>query len=311
MQRDGEGPLASQFATVLEPYESGRTIQSITPLEVTGGAEGEFAPMALRVETGEFTDMLIIQPRGGEVCSVEGGLSTDAEFALWRERDGVMQTAVLVRGTSIEREGQEVALAQAEYTGAIESCDWDASTVRVRIADAGAQQLTAGVSDGGTAMLDAQFTGMTDADASALVGRMAHISNDRGNGGTHRILEAKPVEGGLELTLDYDPRVAEGPVAEVAANSVRSGQSFVLDRFGYYNGKTLASEDGSASWRITHIDGRTTPLIDTDHEGEVSADALREAFTDHDGDGVQRMVLYAYGPGDTVTIPCWASVTRR
>ncbi|MFW5867779.1 MAG: hypothetical protein ACOCX2_08190, partial [Armatimonadota bacterium] len=84
-----------------------------------------------------------------------------------------------------------------------------------------------------------------------------------------------------------------------------------LDHFGYYLGKTLANEDASASWRIQHIDSRRTPVIDTDSHGEVSADTLREAFADRDGDGVARLVLYDYGPGDTVTIPCWASVTRR
>jgi hypothetical protein len=311
MQRAGEAPLASQFATVIEPYEGDRRVRSVTPLEVTGGAEGEFAPIALRVETDAFTDVLVIQPEPGTSCTVEGGLTTDAEFALWREADGEMRDAVLVRGESVQNGDRQIALAQAECAGVIASCDWDERTVRVSLEDAGEQRLTAGVPDGDGATLDAEFTGLSSADASALVGRMAHITNEAGNGATHRIEAAEPIEGGVQLTLDMDPRVAEGPVEEIADNRVTSGVSFVLDRYGYYNGKTLANEDGSASWRITHVDGRNAPLIDTNHEGEVSAETLQEAFGDSDGDGLTRMVLYDYGPGDTVTIPCWASVRRR
>ena len=100
-------------------------------------------------------------------------------------------------------------------------------------------------------------------------------------------------------------------MTEIADGAVTSGAVLKLNSFGYYSGKTLANEDGSASWRITHVEGSVKPIIDAEHEGAVSADVLREAFADKDGDGIARMLLYDYGPGDTVTIPCWASVTRR
>ncbi len=311
MQRSGEAPLRSQFATVIEPYVGDRRVESVTPLEVTGGAEGEFAPIALRVETDAFTDIIVIQPRSGATCSVEGGLSTDAEFAMWREHDGSMEAAVLARGTTVRRNGQQIALARAEYSGTIEECNWSERTVTVALDGSAEQHLSAAMPDGQQATMDAQFTGMSAADASALVGRMVHITNDRGNSATHRILAAEPTEAGLSLTLDYDPRVAEGPVEEVADAQVTSGVGFKLDHFGYYNGKTLANEDASASWRITHVDGNNTPLIDTEHHGDVGADMLRGAFADRDGDGLARLIIYDYGPGDTITIPCWASVKRR
>ena len=311
MQHSGEAPLASQYATVIEPYEGERRVRAITPLEVSGGAEGEFAPIALRIETDAFTDTLVIQPSGGTLCTVEGSLSTDAEFALWRERNGEVATTVLVRGTTLERDGMNVALAAAEHQGVIEGCDWPERKVRVRLEGPSEQRLQAGLPGGEAAMLDARFTGLSSADASALVGRMAHITNDAGNCATHRIVAAEAIEGGVELTLDYDARVGEGPVAEIADGAVTSGAALKLNSFGYYGGKTLANEDGSASWRITHVAGSVTPTIDAEHEGAVSADVLREAFADKDGDGIARMLLYDYGPGDTVTIPCWASVTRR
>jgi hypothetical protein len=218
---------------------------------------------------------------------------------------------VLVRGTDIRNGERGISLRRSEYTGVIEECDWAARTVRVRLQDAGGQQLTAGVPGGDLSTIDAEFTGISNEDASALVGRMVHISNDQGNSPTHRIVAADAVDGGVELTLDYDPRVAEGPVTEIADGSVTSGVNFHLDRFGYMRGKTLANEDTSVSWRISHVDGHNTPVIDTAHEGEVPAATLEQAFADSDGDGVQRLVMYDYGPGDTVMIPCWASVTRR
>ncbi len=311
MQRSGDAPLTSQFATVLEPHGGERRVRSIAPIEVTGGVEGDFAPIGLRVETGDFIDTIIIQPEGGVTCSMPDGLETDAEFALWRQRGGELSTAVLVRGTAL-REGEEaLALSRAEYSGVVASCDWDERTIRVTMDAAGEQQLSAGVPDAEHRTLDARFTGMGGSDASALVGRMVHITNARGNRATHRIVEARAGDEALELTLDYDARVAEGPVEEIGDGMVRSGHPFVLDLFGYYNGKTLANEDGSASWRITHLDGRDSPLIDAEHEGEVSAETLQEAFADRDGDGLRRMVLYDYGPGDTVTIPCWATLSRK
>ncbi|NLO07372.1 MAG: hypothetical protein GX131_16205 [candidate division WS1 bacterium] len=311
MQRSGEAPLASQFATIIEPSDGERRVLSVTELAVEGGGEDTFASMALRIETAGFTDTLVIQPSGGATCSVEGGLSTDGEFALWRERDGAMITAKLVRGTALHRGETGISLARAEYTGTIESFDPQARTIRVRMDGAVEQRLTAEVPGGEGTLVDAQFSGMSDAGASALVGRFVHISNEGGNRATQRIMAAEAVEGGLLLTLQYDPRVAEGPVEEIADGALTSGATFKLNRYGYYDGKTLANEDASASWRIAGIEGNVKPLIDTAHEGEVSAEVLRSAFTDRDGDGIAGMVLYDYGPGDTITIPCQASVSRR
>ena len=311
MQRSGDGPLSSQFTTVLEPFEGERRVRSIEPIEVSGGAAGEFAPVALRVETDLFVDTIVIQPEGGHTITVEGGLQTDAEFALWRERRGELQSAVLVRGTSLRESDEGLTLSRPEYTGVIESCNWPERKILVRIDAPQEQRLRAEIADADGATLDAHFAGITPADASAVVGRMAHITNESGNRATHRIVAAQMREDGLELTLDKDARVAEGPVAEIEDGRVRSGVDFVLNIFGYYEGKTLANEDNSAWWRIEDVEGWTTPVIDTEHEGEVPEAVLREAFTDRAGDGVARMILYNYGPGDTVTIPCWAALSRR
>lgn len=310
IQRSGEQPFASQFLQVLEPWEGQRRVQDVELLEVEGGAEGEFPPLALRVQADGLTDVIIIQPEGGAEVAA-GGITTDAEFALWREAAGVLQSAVLVRGTLLRRASSGLSLRHAEYTGTIESCDWPARTVQVRLEAGGEQRAEVAAPAGQQATAQIGFVGLSESDASALVGRHVRITNRAGNHASHMIVAADPIDGGVELTLDYDARVGEGPVEEIADGQVTSGVSFSLDHFGYYGGKTVANEDGSAAYRFTHLDGRRTCILDAEHHGEVAAATLREQFTDRDGDGLTRMILYDYGPGDTVTIPCWAVLSRQ
>jgi len=318
MQRSGPAPLASQYLTVLEPYEGERRVRSVEPVSVTGDLMADrFPPLALRVTTDEFTDTIIIQPRHGHACSTtDGSLTTDAEFALWRERNGRLDTAVLVRGTALISIDEGLTLAVPEYTGVIESCDWPSRTVRVRWSEELQGLADQAVWTGSAAgdqyrVMQLQFAGAGADDASALVGRHVRISNEAGNRASHIIVAAEPTEDGVRLTLDYDPRVAEGPVQGTADGAVTSGIGFRLDNFGYYDGKTVANEDGSASYRITHLDGHRTALIDAARHGEVSGETLAREFTDRDGDGLARMILYDYGPGDTITIPCWAVISRQ
>ncbi len=309
VQRSGTEPFVSEFLQVLEPWQGERRVESIEALPVEGGADGDFRSLALRVTGDAFVDTIIIQPEGGTQCTA-GGITTDAEFALWRQNpDGELLDTVLVRGTVLRREGMAMTLAQAELTGRIESCDWPARTVRVMLDDPPNQQtrMTA-PADGGMAQV--AMAGMSATDASALVGRHVLITNEVGNRASHMIEAAEPIEGGVELTLDCDPRVAEGPVQSVADGQVTSGMVFRLDRYGYYTGKTVANEDGSAAYRFTHMDGRRTPLIATELDGEAPTAVLEQQFTDRDGDGIARMIVYDYGPGDSVTIPCWATLRR-
>ncbi|MGD9495817.1 MAG: hypothetical protein AB7Y46_05875 [Armatimonadota bacterium] len=316
MQRSGEEPLASQYLTVLEPYEGQRRVTAIERIGVTGELMADdFPPLALRVSTDEFTDTIIIQPRHGFTCATaDGSLTSDAEFALWRQRDGAMDAAVMVRGTALLSIDEGLTLAVPEYVGTIQSCDWPSRTVRVRWAEGlqglADQAIWTGAAGESERRMEVQFIGVSTEDASALVGRHVHITNEAGNRASHAVVAAEPIEGGVQLTLDYDARVGEGPVAECADNAVTSGLSFRLNAFGYYDGKTVANEDGSSAWRCTHIDGRSC-MIDAARYGTVAAATLREAFSDRDGDGLARLILYDYGPGDTVTIPCWAVVRRE
>lgn len=318
MQRSGEAPLTSQYLTVLEPYEGQRRVRGIEPVRLTGDLMGEdFPPLALRVTGDEFTDTIIIQPRHGSPCATaDGALTTDAEFALWRQRDGGLDTAVLVRGTALMSIDEGLTLAVPEYTGVIESCDWPNRTITVRWTEAlqglADQAIWTGAAAGDAQRtMQVQFTGAGAADASALVGRHLRISNAAGNRATHAVVAAEPIAGGVRLTLDYDARVGEGPVESCADGAVTSGVGFRLNAFGYYDGKTVANEDGSASWRLARIEGGKTCVLEAAADAPIPAATLTAAFGDRDGDGLPRLVLYDYGPGDTITIPCWAVVRRE
>jgi len=52
-------------------------------------------------------------------------------------------------------------------------------------------------------------------------------------------------------------------------------------------------------------------LIIAEHGADLSAANLEAQFSDLDGDGLKRFVIYDYGPGDLVTMANFATVKRR
>ncbi len=43
---------------------------------------------------------------------------------------------------------------------------------------------------------------------------------------------------------------------------------------------------------------------------KIAEEALRKEFTDKDGDGISRYLIYDWGSGDTVTVPSIVSATN-
>jgi len=81
--------------------------------------------------------------------------------------------------------------------------------------------------------------------------------------------------------------------------------------FRYYDGKKLSNEDNSRLYTISSVSGSVNCGIHADEGVDVSAAALRAAFSDADGDGLVRFLIYDYGPGDTVSIESFATVARQ
>ncbi|MCE5219603.1 hypothetical protein LLH03_21485 [bacterium] len=277
-QQQGKAPLASQFLSVLEPYEKQSRLGRVVPVRVTGTPVDGFEPLAIRVEGTGFTDTFVFQRTGGGLCRTEDGLETDALYAFWRERNGKPETAVLLGGTFLRKAGMALRQATGECTGKIESCDWGHSTLRVR------------------------FAGLAPAP-EALVGRQVRLRNDDGSDASYLVKAARADGPLVEIKLGLDPRIGEGSVAGVDDGAVTSAISLRMAPWQYYAGKTLANEDGSALYRLKDVTGSTKcVLVEATEKAK-----LAEAFSDRDGDGLVRFVIYDYGPGDEVRVPCWTA----
>jgi len=112
------------------------------------------------------------------------------------------------------------------------------------------------------------------------------------------------------LGFEFDPRIGEGFVDAVADGQVTSSANLIKWQYGYYAGKVLANEDGSATYRLADVKGTACTLADG-AEGKVKADVLKTSLVDKDGDGLARFVIYDYGIGDRVTIPAFAVVNTQ
>jgi len=184
-----------------------------------------------------------------------------------------VRRALLVEGTRIARGDRAFTAPAREWTSEIVSADYAARQIVVAPAPE---------------------------DPQALVGRYARITNDGGNDVTHLITAAQPVAGGVQFTLEYDPRIAAGPVSAVHEDGV---ETVVRLMFGplYYKGKTLSNEDDSALYRTTGV-RESRVYLDPQAGAGVTQAGLAGQFVDTNGDGTSRFTIYDYGPGDTVTV---------
>ena len=270
LRRQGTEPLSSQYLCIMEPYENIRAVRKIESVSVTGSSEDDFPPLAVRITTDEYVDTIVLQNYEDSECQTEDGLICRGELGFWREKNGEPADAVVINGKSLRKGETEVSQPEAAYMGVIESCDFGSFEVKVVPAPD---------------------------DISALVGKHALFHNDAGNSASYVIKDARPYAGGCILTLDLDPRIGEGFVDGCEDGCLISGTHLRLARFSYYAGKTLANENHSAMYQLREVEKGVRCMV-----AQVSADELSEWFSDKDGDGLSRFIIYDYGPGDIVTI---------
>ena len=283
LKSQGENPLTRQYLGVLEPYVEQAAVQKIERVSVTGGDEqAKFPPLAMRVTTDEFVDTIILQYSAGAEVSA-GGITCDGEFGLWREQNGELHTATLVRGTKLLKNEEGVTLAAAEYTGEITACDWQSRAITI------APQ---------------------PADVSALVGRHVRITNPLRNSVSYQVEKAEVVDGACRISFALDPRIGEGFVKECQDGVVTSSIYLKLCPYGYYAGKTLTNETGEVRYRLSGV-SKYNCRVSANEGEDISAAKLQAEFSDLDADGLNRFIIYDYGPGDTVTMENYATVSRR
>jgi hypothetical protein len=122
------------------------------------------------------------------------------------------------------------------------------------------------------------------------------------------IKAARPIEGGMELTLNLNPRIGAAHVSKCAEGIVKSGIKLRMAKWNYYAGKTITNEDASVIYRLKNVEHGTDCIIDSSH-GKTPEKRLTNEFSDKDGDGIGRLYIYDYGPGDTVVIPNWMATS--
>jgi len=277
-------PLSSQFVTVIEAYDDQPLITAVRQLDVTTERPTDQPPVALQVVCGDRTDT-IIECRDPTVPAVAAnGVALTGSFGVWSEVNGKMQSAFLVNGASLGRGAMGVKPDAPFYHGAIASADFARRRITVEPPPPRPQR---------------------------FVGRHLRVTSEAGNECSHLIVGAHRNGAAVEFELEYDPRIGEGPVASVRDGILECGATLYFGRWLYYHGKTLSNEDGAALYKVSGVTGRRYVHIDRERHPGATKDALAAAFADTDGDGVPRLIIYDYGPGDAVTIPNSASVTKN
>jgi len=274
-------PLSSQFVKVLEAYEGEPAISEVRRLGVMTESQGDQPPVAFEVAIGNRVDTVIHCYDPTVAVTTKSGVSMLGSFGVWSEVGGQMQKALLVNGGYIAKGNARVAAENPSWTGEIVSADFAERKVLVKPAAPKPEE---------------------------MVGRQARITNDSGNDCSHIIVAATNVGDATELTLEYDPRIGEGPVEGVGDGFVACGADLIFGRWLYYHGKTLANEDASGLYKTSAVVGTHNVYLDPARHADVKAAELGAAFVDKDGDDIARLVIYDYGPGDTVTVPNVTSV---
>jgi len=275
----GAAPLASQFVEVLEAYEGQPLITEVRPLTVQTGDTGAQRPVAFQVVCGKRVDTIIHCQNPDVPVTTANGITLKGSFAVWSEEGGQVKRLFLANGARIGRGNKSYTTPDRAWSGTIASVDFRKQAVVVTPAPG---------------------------DPARLVGQHARITNAQGNDVTHLIKAAHPVPGGVELTLELDPRIGEGTVQEVREDGITSAVRLMFERL-YYKGKTLSNEDNTATFKINGVKESRAYLNAATHP-EVGKDALVRGFADKDGDGLTRFLIYDYGAGDKLTVSTILSV---
>ncbi|OGV69060.1 MAG: hypothetical protein A3K19_06305 [Lentisphaerae bacterium RIFOXYB12_FULL_65_16] len=280
LRQKGTAPLARQYVTVLEPYAGQPVLTRIERVPVTGGAaDAPFPPLALRITAGTNVDTILLQYQAGPEMSADG-ITCNGEFGLFRESQGRLATAALVRGTGLMKAEVGVTLEAAEYQGTIVACDWREAIVTVEPPPC----------------------------PGTLTGRHMRITNEHGSSSSYQIVGVEPAGNQCRIKLALDPRIGEGFVQTCRDGVLVSATHLRLYLYDYYAGKTLANETGTQWFRLKNVEkGSDCVILPPPGATAPNAAQLDAAFSDGDADGLRRFAIYDYGPGDRVTMEAFAT----
>ncbi len=276
MNKQGEAPTQTQVINVMELYTDQPLIKSVTPLEVSGDDEAGFKPYGCVVELQNGrTDTIFASADGTAARTAEGGFEFAGRFGLYSEEDGVPTRVVLIGGTTLTKDGLGISMENAEYRAEINAVDRETETITVSPAPT---------------------------NPEALVGNYIYITSP-GRRLAYKVLEAKAVDGGAELRMEFDSRVGTGRVSGTESQKVATSTPFHLRGNRYYQSARVVNAERTAEYRILGVAGGA--VIDTQAHPDVTAEKLEAEFpvgTWFD--------VYDYGVGDEVVWPLAVSVTQ-
>ncbi len=287
--RQGTAPLHSRFLTVLEPYEGRPFVQRAERLALPG----ETGAVALRVTTDAGSDLIILSDDPTRQVQLPGGGRFAGRLLVLRLRDGQVGAVAMVGASGYQDAQLRLDPTEAMATGAITAVDRVRQTVDVDWACP---------------------------EPQALVGRTVRFYNDRRTS-VYTVTAAAKLEAGTRLTLNTPSLVGEGAMTGADDYVIHNSAAFFyggLDvdadgtrrpTYRLYSGATLENEDGSATFPVEGITGggywgsAGDVYVDRALAPGATADALRGALRDANGDGLAGFRIYDYGVGDRFEMP--------
>ena len=270
-------PAKTQVVSLIEPYCETPAISAVRPLELSGGDEQGFAPRACEVRLGDRTDTLLFSADPTVERTAPGDIRFAGRFGFYREKQGVPLAISLIGGTKLYKGRFGITLDRAEYRGKIVRVDRKAQTVTVA---------------------------PPPPDVSSIIGAEIFVTN------SHRrvackVLAAKPVPAGVELSFNWDSLIGTGLCTATADHQLRTTTPFTLQRYRYYHGARVVNPSTAAEYRILDAHSGTAVFLDKNHHPKATATELAKSFPPG-----TRFEIHDHGPGDEVVWPSQASITQ-
>lgn len=301
--------LASNFVTLIDPYEKRPFVRSATRLKATGKDADRAAALALTMVSGR-RDLIVYDggPAGRDTqlarmpaapLSIDGGLELTGVFGfVSRDAAGKVRSALLVGGTRLKTRGLALAAARAEYRAAVVGVDYARGEIVL------SEPLPT----------DMGLAGSVVVAGSPTRSRAYEIASLSPDGRKLR------VRGSLLL---YQSRI-ESVDADTGVAHVEFPMYFCRCDPHFYDGCIATNESHANFWRVQEVIRgsekelwhharmiRLAPVDETKRAGFAPPLTLNRAmFRDTDGDGRDLIYIYEIAPGDTVRITTWVYAGR-
>jgi len=123
-RHQGDEGLTSTFVSLYEPYREQPLISSVQRLAAGEDTEG-FEGVALRIELADGATDYLLSCTGGAPIEIPEGPAFEGRLAFLRLRDGVVERAALIAGTTLSLGDFKLSLDEPAFTGNVVRMDKD------------------------------------------------------------------------------------------------------------------------------------------------------------------------------------------